>query len=106
MQRHHFLVAILAFAIVCGLFHPLMPPVIVLSFHLVGRLLFGFTPLILLFSSLLFATACVIVAGIPAALFERLTGRQESDEASLWVWLAGMAVISLPAFGNLFRFGF
>lgn len=106
MQRHHFLVAILGFAIVCGLFHPLMPPVLVLAFHLMGQLLLGFTPLIFLFSSLVFATGCIIVAGIPAALFERATGRRESDQASLWIWLACMAVISLPAFGNFFAFGF
>lgn len=106
MQPSQLVVPIVGFAIVCGLFHPWMPPVIIFAWPIMGDLVFGYAPLVLLASSLLFATFCLIVAGLPAALFERLTGRRESDATSLWIWLAGMALIALPAFGNLFTFGF
>ncbi len=43
------------------------------------------------------ATATIMLAGVPAALFERLTGRRETDTASYAIWLTATVVISLPA---------
>lgn len=106
MSKNAFVFAIMGFAIVAGLFHPLMPAVVIFAIQLVGDVFFGFVPLIFLFSSLMFATFCLILAGIPAALFERFTGRTETDEVSWWIWLVAMALIALPAFGNFFTFGF
>jgi hypothetical protein len=106
MSKNAFIFAIMGFAIVSGLFHPWMPAVVIFALQLMGDVFFGFMPLVFLFSSLMFATGCLILAGIPAALFERLTGRPETDEASYWIWLVGMALIALPAFGNFFAFGF
>jgi hypothetical protein len=106
MSKNAFIFTIMGFAIVSGLFHPLMPAVVIFALQLMGDIFFGFLPLVFLFSSLMFATGCLILAGIPAALFERLTGRSETDEASYWIWLVGMALIALPAFGNFFAFGF
>ena len=57
------------------------------------------SPIILLyFVSLTVAVATVIVGGVPAALFERATGRGRSDPASLSIWLGCVAVLSLPSF--------
>lgn len=106
MSRENFIFAILGFAIVCGLFHPWLGFVFFFVSALEGALFFGFTPLVFLFSSLLFSTACVIAAGIPAAIYEHLTGNRQTNAVSLWIWLLASALIALPAFGNLFRFGF
>jgi hypothetical protein len=106
MSNNAFIFAIMGFAIVSGLFHPLMPAVVIFALQLMGGVLFGYMPLVFLFSSLMFATGCLILAGIPAALFERATGRAVTDETSYWIWLVGMALIALPAFGNFFTFGF
>lgn len=106
MQRHHFFIGIIGFAIVCGLFHPLLAPVIVLVSLLEGPLFFNVFQLVFLFASLLVSTACIIVAGIPAALYERNLGRRETDAISLWIWLIASALIALPAFGNMFAIGF
>ena len=38
------------------------------------------------------STATIILGGIPAAIYERFIGaKDDSTEASLWIWLAGTA---------------
>ncbi len=106
MERQHFIFAIVGFAIVCGLFHPWLGFAFFFVSALEGALFFGVTPLVFLFSSLLFSTACLIVSGIPAAIYEHATGNRDTNATSLWIWLVTSAAIALPAFGNLFRFGF
>jgi hypothetical protein len=52
------------------------------------------------------STATIILAGIPAAIYERYVGaREQSNEISLWIWLAGTALLTLPAIGNFLRLG-
>jgi hypothetical protein len=58
-----------------------------------------------MFASLMVSTATVILGGIPAALYERITGASESNTVSLWIWLAGTAILALPAVGNFLRIG-
>jgi hypothetical protein len=38
----------------------------------------------------------VLIAGIPAALYERLRGLSESTPVSLAIWLAGAVLLALP----------
>ena len=106
MAREHFIFGIIGFAIVCGLFHPWLGFAFFFVSALEGALFFGFTPLVFLVSSLLFSTACLIVAGIPAAIYEHVTGNRRTNEVSLWIWFVASGAIALPAFGNLFRYGF
>ena len=72
---------------------------------LAGPLLFGSLSLTLMFASLMVSTATIILGGIPAAIYERITGASESSDASLWIWLAGTALLALPAAGNFLRIG-
>ena len=104
MNRTPFYVGIAFFGMVNGLFNQTL---VLFSFiHvqiLAPALLFGSLSLSLLFSSLMVSTATIILAGIPAALFERLIGaREDSTIGSLWLWLAGTALLTLPAMGNFF----
>ena len=49
------------------------------------------------------STATIIVGGIPAALYERYIGaKDDSTDVSLWIWLAGTGILTLPAVGNFF----
>jgi hypothetical protein len=60
--------------------------------------------LTLMFASLMVSTATIILGGIPAAIYEHVTGEKEdSTEVSLWIWLAGTALLTLPAMGNFFN---
>lgn len=103
MSREAYLFAILAFSIVNGIFSPIMiaiaqPLTIVIGS---GFLLLEFPKVLLFLNSLIASTLVIMVGGIPAALFERFTRRQASDTASMWIWLAAVAVLSLPAVFNV-----
>jgi hypothetical protein len=50
------------------------------------------------------STGTIILAGIPAALYEHFVGaKDDSTEVSMWIWLAGTALLTLPAIGNFFE---
>ena len=52
------------------------------------------------------STATIILGGIPAAIYERFTGAtDDSTEASLWIWLAGTAILAIPAVGTFLKVG-
>lgn len=60
---------------------------------------FGITSPVITFylASLILAVGSVIIAGVPAALFERATGRQMSDGTSMAVWLGAIFLIAIPS---------
>jgi hypothetical protein len=73
---------------------------------LAPALLFGSVSLTLMFSSLMVSTATIILGGIPAAIYEHVAeAKDDSTEVSLWIWLAGTAILTLPAMGNFLKTG-
>ena len=71
-----------------------------------GPLFFGSMALTLMFASLMVSTATIILGGIPAAIYERIKGIEgRFHEVSLWIWLAGTAILTLPAVGNFLKIG-
>ena len=107
MDRNLYYVGIAFFGMINGLFNQaLVPFAYLFAKVLAPGLLFGVESLTLLFASLMASTATIIVGGIPAAIYERFVGAQDdSTEASLWIWLAGTALLTLPAIGNFFQIG-
>ncbi len=67
-----------------GWYPPFLPPLPELVFYL---------------AQIFTATLTLIVAGIPAALYERLMGTKRTTYVSMGIWLLGAAVLSLPAIG-------
>jgi hypothetical protein len=52
------------------------------------------------------STGTIILAGVPAAIYEHFAGaKEDSTEASLWIWLALTALLTLPAIGNFIEIG-
>jgi hypothetical protein len=51
---------------------------------------------------LLIALMTLLIAGIPAALYERLRGLKASTPVSLGIWLASALLISLPTILRMF----
>lgn len=47
-------------------------------------------------STMVVSVLSILLSGVPAALFERITGRQDSDSTSLYVWLASAVLLALP----------
>jgi hypothetical protein len=106
MDRNFYYIAIAFFGMVNGLFNQTWLIFALIHMQILApALLFGSVPLTLMFSSLMVSTATIILAGIPAAIYERVVGaKDDSTEASLWIWLAGTALLTLPAIGNFFEF--
>ena len=107
MERQMYFIGIAFFGMINGLFNQLWLLFALIHVQLLApTLLFGSVPLTLMFSSLMVSTATVVLGGIPAAIYERLAGmKDDSDVVSLWIWLAGTALLALPAIGNFLSIG-
>jgi len=98
MSANPFIVALLAVAMLNGIFSPffVITSQVMITSVMPFILLAG--PAVTAFlASLVAATATIMLAGIPAALFERVTGRASTDAASWTVWVVTAALVSLPA---------
>jgi hypothetical protein len=107
MERQFYFIGIAFFGMINGLFNQLWLLFALIHVQILApALLFGSTALTLLFSSLMVSTATIILGGIPAALYERYAGRKDdSSPVSLWIWLVGPALLTLPAVGNFLEIG-
>ncbi len=107
MSRNFYYIGIAFFGMINGLFNQIALLFALIHVQILSpALLFGSVPLTLLFSSLMVSTATIILGGIPAAIYERWVGaKDESTEVSLWIWLAGTALLTLPAMGNFLAIG-
>jgi len=92
-------VGIAGFALLNGLHNsPFFDPAFVLIKPFAPAFFIGSNVLLFYFTSLMLSTLTVMLAGIPAALFERATGRTRSDSMSLGIWLVGVLLLTLPSF--------
>ncbi len=107
MERHWYYIGIAFFGMINGIFNQLwLVFALIYTSYLAGPLFFGSVPLTLIFASLMVSTVTIILGGIPAALYERYAGTEnDSTEVSLWIWLAGTAILAVPAIGNFLKIG-
>src|SRR5207247_9336978 len=107
MDRTFYYIGIALFGVVNGLFNQTWLLFALIHTQILSpALLFGSVGLTLMFASLMVSTATIILGGIPAAIYEHLIGaRQDSTNSSLWIWLAGTAILTIPAIGNFLSIG-
>jgi len=105
MSTQSYVIAIVLFATVNGIFSPWLVGMFPFVFVLMPTFFLSSLSALLFLSSILLATLTLILGGIPAALYERWSGAKESTEISMWLWLAGVALLTLPAAANFFQFG-
>jgi hypothetical protein len=107
MDRNLYYIAIAFFGMINGLFNQTWLIFALIHVQILApALLFGSVPLTLMFSSLMVSTATIIVGGIPAAIYEHAVGaKEDSTDVSLWIWLAGTGLLTLPAMGNFIKIG-
>jgi hypothetical protein len=98
-NRQSILVLVLGVCALNGIFSPLLNIAIPITTALMPELVPKTREWVLFFSSLLLATTTLFFSGVPAALWERLVDRDST--VSMWIWLAGTAVLSIPAFKTL-----
>lgn len=107
MDRNIYYIGIAFFGMINGIFNQTALLFALIHVQILApSLLFGSTALTLMFSSLMVSTATIIIAGIPAAIYEHAIGAgDDSTPGSLWIWLAGTALLTLPAIGNFIEIG-
>ncbi len=107
MDRNLYYVGIAFFGMVNGIFNQLFLLFALIHLQILApALLFGSVPLTLMFASIMVSTATIILGGIPAAIYERFIGaKDDSTEVSLWIWLSGAGLLTIPAIGNFLTVG-
>lgn len=105
-ERSFYYIGIAFFGMINGIFNPLFFFVFQICVYLMAEPLFGSTAAIAYFASMMLSTGTIILAGVPAAIYERIKGvKDDSTVASLWIWLTGTALLTLPAIGNFLSVG-
>jgi len=97
LDRQTLFLTVICVCIVNGIFSPYLKLAIPISAVLMPELFPRTLEWILLWSSVLVSSATLLFSGVPAALYERLVERDAASRASMWIWFAGAAVLSLPA---------
>ena len=106
MERNFYYIGIAFFGMINGVFNPLIVFAYVWAKVFMSYPLFEVEALIFYFASLMLSTATIILGGIPAAIYERFAGIEgDSTITSLWIWLAGTAILTIPAIGDFLRIG-
>jgi hypothetical protein len=98
MQSDVLLVATAGASLLQGMtWSPVLFPVVILLKSVLAGTFLG-TPLVITYLGSMLASALTLVlAGIPAALYERAKGLKTSNTASLLIWFAGVLVlVALP----------
>lgn len=105
MQQHH-IIGLMAMGCLNGIFSPAMPYLLIFNGLWYPAFLPASLAILHTLTSLLVATLTIMVSGIPAAIYERMTGATSTTEASAFVWIGAMALLTLPSMIVLVRGGF
>jgi hypothetical protein len=105
VRSQPYIIAILIFAMINGIFSPAVFLIVPFVFALTPAFFLESTAVILYVSSMILSTMTLIAGGVPAALYERWKGLEESTEVSMWIWMAATGILSLPAAINFFEVG-
>lgn len=97
LDRQTLFLAVLGLSIVNGIFSPLLRIAVPVSAALMPELFPRTVEWVLFWASILVASVTLLFSGVPAAVYARLVERDRQGTASLWIWLCGAALLSLPA---------
>jgi hypothetical protein len=101
MDRNFLLFTVVGLSVLNGLFSPFLKIALPIAAVLMPEVFPKSVGWVLFFSSLLVASATLLVSGVPAALYERLVDRAPGGGVPIVIWLAGAALLTLPALPNL-----
>ncbi|MEK7686966.1 MAG: hypothetical protein AAB398_01070 [Pseudomonadota bacterium] len=101
MDRNLLVFTVVGISILNGLFSPLIAIAMPIAAVLMPEVFPRSVGWVLFFSSLLVSSATLLVAGIPAALYERLVAGARGSNAAIVIWLVGAGLLALPAFRHL-----
>jgi hypothetical protein len=96
LDRQTLFLIVIALCIVNGILSPFLRIAIAISAGLMPELFPRTVEWVLFWASILLASATLLLSGVPAALYARLVERNTEGTASMWIWLAGAAALTLP----------
>lgn len=101
MDRNHLFVALVLVCIANGVFSPAL----LVATHLwpvwfPTMIAEPSTELVFYLGSLIVSSGTLLIAGVPAAIYERATRREDTTPLSMTIWLAGAILLSVPALFN------
>lgn len=102
-MRNRLIFATVGAAILNGIFSPLLLFVFLLRWAWYPNFFPGITEVVVALASLILSTLTLMIAGVPAALYERLRSPGETTAASAAIWLAAAILLTLPALPNILR---
>jgi hypothetical protein len=97
LDRQTLFLLVLATSVANGIFSPFLNIAIPIAAVLLPELFPRTVEWVLFWSSILLASATLLFSGVPAALYERLIGRNAQGTVSMWIWFASAVTLSLPA---------
>jgi hypothetical protein len=95
------IVPVVALAIINGIFSPQLIAVFALQGLWYPFFLPSNLSLVFALSSLLLSTIYLMLSGVPAAIYEKLFGGNQTTWTSRLIWFAAMAFLTLPTLPNL-----
>lgn len=96
IDRQTLLLMVLGVCLVNGIFSPYLNIAVPVTAALMPELFPRTVEWVLFWSSILLSSATLLFSGVPAALYERLVEREPASAVSMWIWLGGAVVLSLP----------
>lgn len=96
MSPRGLFVAVLGVTLLNGFVSPMVPLVFILAPIWMPEFAPQTPTAILYGTSLIVSVSTLVLSGVPAALFERFTGREDTDIASMLVWLCAASLLTLP----------
>ena len=96
-DRQTVFLLVLGICVVNGIFTPFLKVAIPVAAVLMPELFPRTIEWVLFWTSIMLSSATLLFSGIPAALCERLIDNSQESTTSMWIWLAGATLLSLPA---------
>lgn len=97
MDRNFLLFVVVGISVLNGLFSPVLVIAMPIAAVLMPEAFPKSVGWVLFFSSLLVASGTLLFSGVPAALYERLIDRGRGSPTAMWIWIAGAALLAVPA---------
>jgi hypothetical protein len=95
METRHIVAAVMLVSLLNGMFSPYVAVSWALMPYLFPILAATSPPVVIMVGQLTLAVTTLVVSGVPAALYERVTGTRATP-ISAWIWLGGALFLSLP----------
>lgn len=96
MNPQTIFIAILGVTLLNGFVSPVIPLVFIMSPVWLPEFVPPTRIVLLYGTSLIVSVSTLMVSAVPAGIFERLTGREETDQTSMLVWLGAAVLLTLP----------